>query len=379
MAQAQADLAKLTYERQQRLNKAGTTTKEALDTAKANSDVAYATLELKKAQLLAKTARIKELEEELRAARLDLEDCTLRAPFSGRITQQHISRGAYAQPGAAVVTLTLIDPINIVLTLSSEDERRIVLGAPARIFPDGAPEGTELLGRIMAKGQVADPRTRTFLVEIITRNMRYEIASPLSTVDKLVPVLTRYHGEPGPLYVAHDSIVSEGGKNYVFLIPRLSILGKKPTGSLTPKKVEVTLGENYWTVLDWHLREVKGEGLHDQDFAVRQPTAEDRKAVNTRLTQWLVRPGDLIPVSFDLGRLPRGFYVPVTAVKELNGETWVFVVQDGKAKRIPVKAHESYEDTRRVEGEGLQEGAQLVIKGVHYLADGSVVSEQAGS
>ena len=77
VSQAQADLAKVTYERQLRLSRAGTVTKEALDRAKADLDVANATLELKRAQLLAKSARIQELQEELRTARLDLEDCEL--------------------------------------------------------------------------------------------------------------------------------------------------------------------------------------------------------------------------------------------------------------------------------------------------------------
>ena len=382
VAQAQADLAKVTYERQLSLDEAGATTKEALDTAKANLDVAAATLELKKAQLLAKAARINELREDLRSAKLDQEDCVLRAPFSGRITQQHLSRGAFAKPGAPVVTLTLIDPINITLTLSAKDERRLVIGSPAKLYPSGAKNGSALPGRIRGKGQVADPRTRTFLVEIITRNLRYEIASPLSTVDKLVPIMTRYFDEKGPLFVPNDAVIDAGGQSSLLVIRREQIFGehtKDPTKTLKPHKVAVTLGERYWTVLDWHLREVSGEGLRAKDFVVRAPSKADAVSVDTHLFQWLIRPGDLVPVSFDLGALPRGFYVPVTAVKELNGRTWVFVVEEGKAKRIAVTTHESFEDKRRIEGEGLTSGAQLVIKGVHYVADGFLVNLQGGA
>ncbi len=377
-ATAQANLAKLNYDRQVRLMRSGTTSQEVLDTAKANLDVANATLELKKAQTLAQSARIKELEEDLRSANLDLEDCVLRAPFGGRVTQQHVSRGAFAQPGSGVVTLTLIDPIQITLTLSADDERRLVMGSTAQIFPRGAPEGQELRGRIKSKGQVADPRTRAFLVEIMTRNQRYTVESPLSSFEKLVPIMSRYQGEEGPLYAALDAIVREGGKAHLLVVPREQVLGRKTTGSLTAHKVPVTLGTDYYTILDWHLQEVRGEGLRNQDLVVRRPTPADYTAVDTTMYQWLIRPGDLIPVSLNLGNLPRGLYVPVTAIKELNGETWVFVVEGGKAKRIAVTAHESFEDQRRVEGEGLAEGAQLVIKGVHYLADGSLVSVQGG-
>jgi RND family efflux transporter MFP subunit len=378
VAKAQADLAKLTYERQLRLSRAGTATKEALDTAKADLDVANATLSLKEAQILAQEARIAELEAELTSARLDLGDCALRAPFSGRITAQHISRGAYVQPGTAIVTLTLIDPMSITLTLSADDERALAVGSPARIHVAGSDR--QLHGRIRGKGQVADPRTRTFRVEVMTRNVRYETSSPLASVDKLVPIVSRFHGEEGPLYAASDALVKEGDATYLLVIPREQVFGAAgPVTEFVPQKVPVTLGKEHWTVLDWHLREVRGEGLRAEDFVVRYPKKADEARVEMTFHQWLIRPGDLIPVSFDMGSLPRGFYVPVTAIKELNGKTWVFLNAGGVAKQVEVTAYESYEGTRRVAGEGLEEGAELIIKGVHYLSDGARLNVRGGA
>ena len=54
-------------------------------------------------------------------------------------------------------------------------------------------------------------------------------------------------------------------------------------------------------------------------------------------------------------------------------------VVDGRAKRTPVEVHESYRELRRVSGEGLGEGAQVVLGGAHFLADGERVSVSGGT
>jgi multidrug efflux pump subunit AcrA (membrane-fusion protein) len=377
VARAQANLALVTFKRQAAMFREGAAKREALDRARADNDVAQATLKLKQAQILSKQARISELAEGLRIAQLDLSDCVLRAPFSGRITQQHLSRGAYVQAGSKVVTLTLLDPIKVVVAVSAADDRQIALGGYAKVFPavdglKGVPPFLE--GRVKAKGQVADPATRTFPVEVMTRNLRHVISGAKADFERVVPLLNRYHLEGGALYTPVDALLSEGGKTYLLLLTRDQVLSGK--GPQTPRKVEVTPGKGYWTILDWNMREVAGEGLRLNDFALRSAADSAGKPVAIDRRQWLLRPGDMVPVNFDLGNLPRGIYVPIQAIRELNGETSIYVVEDGKAKRIKVEAHETFVETRRITGEGLAVGQTLVVDGVHYLAEGmSVVAE----
>jgi multidrug efflux pump subunit AcrA (membrane-fusion protein) len=88
---------------------------------------------------------------------------------------------------------------------------------------------------------------------------------------------------------------------------------------------------------------------------------------------WALRPGELVPVNFVLDKIPTGFYVPMNAIRELNGAHSVFVVRDGAARRLPVTVHETFHDLRRIEGEGLAAGDAIVVEGAHYIGDGDAV------
>ena len=52
---------------------------------------------------------------------------------------------------------------------------------------------------------------------------------------------------------------------------------------------------------------------------------------------------------------------------------------DGRAKEVAVETHETYLDTRRVSGEGLRAGAELIVRGAHFVVDGERVSARAES
>ena len=67
------------------------------DTAAAQAGVAsaHATIELKLANIETAKADIAELEQQRVQAQQDLDDCTLYAPYSGRVTRKHVGRGGY--------------------------------------------------------------------------------------------------------------------------------------------------------------------------------------------------------------------------------------------------------------------------------------------
>ena len=90
--------------------------------------------------------------------------------------------------------------------------------------------------------------------------------------------------------------------------------------------------------------------------------------------QWLLRPRDLIPVQFSLSTTPAGFYVPNRAITLLGEGEVVFVVADGVATARAVSVHESFEELRRIEGEGITNGTKVVVGGVHYITDGQPVT-----
>ena len=73
--------------------------------------------------------------------------------------------------------------------------------------------------------------------------------------------------------------------------------------------------------------------------------------------------------------------VPVDALLERDGQYWVYVLEDGKAKEVTVKM--GITDGQLVEiTEGLQEGQDVIVSGNHLVTDGQrvkVVDSQGGA
>ena len=76
------------------------------------------------------------------------------------------------------------------------------------------------------------------------------------------------------------------------------------------------------------------------------------------------------------GHREKAMIVPRDAVISVFGNTVVFVVEDSKAKMIPVKVDGYTGMNAGVHGKGLREGLKVVIKGNERLRDGQQVSIQ---
>ena len=117
-----------------------------------------------------------------------------------------------------------------------------------------------------------------------------------------------------------------------------------------------------------------GSSLTEGDLLIVDPKPEHRAGIAIENYDWLIRPGDLVPVSFELGSLSTGIYVPVEAVSTLNGAASVFVVDGKTVRKKAVTIHDSVGGLRRIEGEGITSGAKIVVTGHHYIADGNEVN-----
>ncbi|MFT7484601.1 MAG: multidrug resistance efflux pump [Candidatus Paceibacteria bacterium] len=342
---------------------------------------------VKESELAVARADIATLDQQLEQARTDLESCALYAPFSGRLTEVSVAQGAFVQTGSPVATLTFLNPMLIAVTVSEEDNRRILLGSSVAIYPSIARrdlEGSEALnGYVWEKGEVADPATRTFRVGLLARNQpRLAYDQPAGqdqppTVDSLFPVIYREPHLPGPLYVNRESIGDDNGQSYV-LRARGIREGERAEGNsllMHADRINVELGTQTARFLSWSFVALKDPGvLARGDMLVwgPRPGLADGFVISNK--EWIYRPGDLVRVVFDLGNLPEGYYVPVQAISELNGRTSVFVIDsEDQVSRLDVQVHESWNESRRVTSPGLSEGLRVVLRGVHFLADGESV------
>jgi len=120
--------------------------------------------EQKTAQSTSEAAQLEAERANLARSSLEVNDCVMRAPFSGEIAQRAIDPGAFVRPG------------NTIVTVVDRDIVRLTADAPEMDF-DVVKEGTkvsvhlyatnrELPGTITRRSPAADPGTRTVHFEI---------------------------------------------------------------------------------------------------------------------------------------------------------------------------------------------------------------------
>lgn len=378
--QAQVTLAQQTLERQKAILVKGVGVQQAVDDAQSEFNQATA-------QLAAQRANVQEVTQRLNTATEDLGDAVLFAPFSGRITQVHIAEGAVVQSGIPIVTLTLMDPVRIQVEVSADDERDIETGDRAILWPKDPLHNGERVpvnAIVFEKSAVADPSLRTFRINMITRNGRRHVhelnpaLAGLPNINEYLPVVREYQGEEGPMFVPVDSILSDDDGSYVLRLPGVSFhegAHRSVVGKHIPEKVRITLGDQYTTVVNWTFRStVPNENLTEGDFLILNPLPNYVEGVAGGRPQWLLRPRDLIPVQLSLSTTTTGFYVPNRAITLRGDSEIVFVVEDGVATARPVSVHDSFEELRRIEGDGITTGSIVVVGGVHYVSEGQPVT-----
>lgn len=147
-------------------------------------------LEQKKAQVAAAMAQLEASRSALRSRTLEVDDCTLRAPFEGEIAARNADPGTFARPGAPL--LTLID----------RHVYRVTFDAPEVDFPLLS-VGAELEVSLLAVGRKVPARIsrRAPSAGSTTRALRFEV--DLDAKDLDVPVGTTAElrlevGEPRP-------------------------------------------------------------------------------------------------------------------------------------------------------------------------------------
>jgi RND family efflux transporter MFP subunit len=374
------DRARKTLDRQQHLLDKGMGNQQAVDDATS----VYGSLLAKKRR---QQALMKESSEQLNQAREDLADTVMYAPFTGRVTGIHVTRGAVVEAGTSIVTLTLMDPIQIQVAVSADYDRKIWTGARAFLYPknpvDLNGKALEVPALVFEKGSVADPDTHTFRIDLMARNQRLEIHDfipetlDLPLVNDFLPAARRYQGEESVLFVPADSIYRDQGKDYVLRLPGVGFRSdaqRNAFGRHVPEKIAVAVGDDYFTVVKWTFRNLQHDGeIQEGDVLVLNPRKEYESGLAIGRSQWLFRPGDLVPVRFLLDVTPRGFYVPVDSITVIDGKHSVFVVDDGFARARNVTVHESYQELRRIQGTNIVPGTKVITSGVHYVSDGEPV------
>ena len=141
------------FEREQIVQSKGVSTPAALDTATARLGTA-------KADLLASTAEVGAAKARVDVARANLDNCYVRAPFDGRITQKLTDVGeivfGFTSAGAGnggIASLADFSTLQVEADVSESQVSKLKMGTPAEIILDAFPDRRY-------RGRVAEVRPR---------------------------------------------------------------------------------------------------------------------------------------------------------------------------------------------------------------------------
>src|SRR5205823_7345333 len=147
-AEADRDLARITYGRQQQLVNQGVVARTEYDNAEA--------------QQKSTDAKVGEI-------RATIERKTVHAPFSGILGIRQVNLGQYLAAGQAIVSLQAINPIYVNFGIPQQEAPRLQVGRTLRVTSDDLP-GIQFNGRVTALDSVVDQTTRNIQIQATLAN-----------------------------------------------------------------------------------------------------------------------------------------------------------------------------------------------------------------
>ena len=180
------------------------------------------------------------------------------------------------------------------------------------------------------------------------------------------------------LFTTADAVGGSEGNHWVLAVEGLTQGSRNVEtlkGELGARRVPVTVGNEEVKIASFSLVTIDGGGsLKEGDLLVPGPTEAHETGFYVDDNSWQLRPGDLVKVDMTHGALPRGLYVPVSAIRERNGATHVFRVgEDNIARQVSVEVAESVGELRRIVTKESLAGSRIVDTGIHFLRDGDEV------
>ena len=147
-AEAAFDLAKLRFERSERLLSKKTISQAEYDGTEAEYRQAAANV---------------------RSLEADISKKQVVAPFDGRLGIRRINLGQYLNAGDSVVSLQSIDPVHVTFHLPQKDVSYLKVGLPVVTSSDAFP-GQKWTGEVFAINSELDPQTRMIEIQALLPN-----------------------------------------------------------------------------------------------------------------------------------------------------------------------------------------------------------------
>jgi len=180
-ARANLNNARAIYERRKTLFDQGGISKKDLEASQLALTTAESDLRLaESAARLHSTAtqpndravavsRVAQAQQRLASLDTQLSYATIRAPFSGVITEQFQFEGEFASPGGKLFTIGDVSDVIVKAPVADTVAAQLKTGETARIYPQDFP-GEELVGVISLVSRGSDPQSRSVEIWVNLKN-----------------------------------------------------------------------------------------------------------------------------------------------------------------------------------------------------------------
>ena len=196
--------------------------KAQLDQARAN--LAWAKSEVERYAELRRKQVVAKAEDQRKGTDLDLAsaalalaekgftDCTIRAPFSGVVTEKKISAGAYIRKGSPICGLVKIDPLRAELAIPEAAVQAIKVGQKARLNVQSFP-GHAFDALVRYIGPSLRSEARTLVVEAMVPNPGHVLKPGL-----FVTARVELPKKEPTLLVPSAAVVTDSGVSHVYIL-----------------------------------------------------------------------------------------------------------------------------------------------------------------
>jgi len=134
------------------------------------------------AQLESGLAEVRQAIQKLRDARRDLRETELFSAFGGQVADVQAIAGTYVSAGNAVITVQMMDLVQVELEVSARESLQFRHGDTIEIRTQSELKEETLTGFVHMSDPVADPSTRTFTVTLLCRNRQiYDALEQISS------------------------------------------------------------------------------------------------------------------------------------------------------------------------------------------------------
>ena len=149
----------------------------------------FSKMELQKNKVDADIAlsRIKSAQAEKNLAQHNLESCSIKAPFSGRVEEIIIQEHEFVRPGEKMISIIDDNRLLAIMHLPEKYNSKIKIG---QVLSFSIPQNKKIYkGKVFEKAARINHRSRTFQVKLILDNSKGELTAGMSgiLVDKILP------------------------------------------------------------------------------------------------------------------------------------------------------------------------------------------------